>query len=334
MGDGMSKAVACSFGEGHAVHASPFAPCHGKEATVCTFDEDDISNAKPSSPRNGNEGLVSTPVVRHLSNEKDDTLIIFDWDDTLLCSSAINAAQWSMPELKQLEQAVASVLEAAMELGETMIVTNGNGSWVHDSSHRFLPGLVPTLEQLTVMSARAMFEQMYPGDPFSWKRQAFRQILRCRRAHCPADGVNLVVLGDSPAEMEAAHCAAKVYEGPSLIKTVKFREAPSISQLLGQISRVAQDLGEIVREDQSMSKDLEQLRLPAHLDHLVAGPSGWKFACGRDWSSSQTFLDALFSKDDEDVPLELPDWMVQLAGKMSSWQTPPRNTGAAVLSFE
>lgn len=311
MGDGMSKAT-----------------------TVCTYDEDDISNSMAYSPRNGNEGLVSTPVLRQPSSEKEETLIIFDWDDTLLCSSAINAAQWSKPELKQLERAVASVLEAAMELGETMIVTNGNGTWVHDSSHRFLPGLVPTLEQLTVMSARAMYEPMYPGDPFSWKRQAFRQILRCRRAQCPSEGLNLVVLGDSPAEMEAAHCATKVYDGASLIKTVKFREAPSLSQLLGQIHRVAQDLGEIVREDQSMSKDLAQVALPANLSYLVAEASGWKFASGRDWSCSQTFLDALFSKDaDEELPLELPDWMVQLADKVTTWQARPRGPATA-LTFE
>uniref|UniRef100_A0A7S4RK86 Uncharacterized protein n=1 Tax=Alexandrium monilatum TaxID=311494 RepID=A0A7S4RK86_9DINO len=262
---------------------------------------------------------------------KHQTVIIFDWDDTLLCSSAINAAQWSTSELQELERAVAAVLEAAMELGETMIVTNGNGSWVHDSSHRFLPGLVPTLEQMTVMSARAMYEQMYPGDPFSWKRQAFRQILRCRRAQCPSEGgVNLVVLGDSPAEMEAAHSAAKVYDGPALIKTVKFREAPSVSQLLGQILRVAEDLGGIVRDSQNLSKDLQQLSVPSHLSHLVSGASAWKFAAGRDWGCSQTLLDALFSKDpDEDLPIELPEWMVQLADKVSAWQS--RSTSPATM---
>jgi len=331
----MSKAVTCSFPEGSTGRkvTSPFAPCHGKEVTASTYDEDDISNAIALSPRNGNEGLVSTPVMRQSSSEKEDTLIIFDWDDTLLCSSAINAAQWSKPELKQLERAAASLLEAAMELGETMIVTNGNGTWVHDSSHRFLPGLVPTLEQVTVMSARAMYEQLYPGDPFSWKRQAFRQILRQRRGQCPSDGVNLVVLGDSPAEMEAAQCASKIYEGCSLIKTVKFREAPSVSQLLGQIHRVAQDLGDIVREDRSMSKDLELLSLPAHGGHFVAAATSWKFASGRDWSSSPTFLDALFSKDDEEPPLELPDWMVQLADKVTTWQARPASPAAA-LTFE
>mmetsp|Transcript_72489 Transcript_72489/g.199899 ORF Transcript_72489/g.199899 Transcript_72489/m.199899 type:complete len:322 (-) Transcript_72489:117-1082(-) len=307
----------------------------GMSKVVCTFEED-ISSALPCTPSNGestpsagNQHLDTTPTVtRQVSGSKEDTLIIFDWDDTLLCSSAINAAQWSMPELQQLEQAVASVLLAAMELGETMIVTNGNGSWVHDSSHRFLPGLVPTLDRMTVMSARAMYEQMYPGDPFSWKRQAFRQILKSRRAQCPhADGVNLVVLGDSPAEMEAAHSATKVYDGQSLIKTVKFREAPSIPQLMGQIQRVSLDLAEIVRENRSMSKDLEQLKLPAHMGHMVSVASGWRFATGRDWSCSHTFLDALFSNDDEDVPLDLPDWMVQLADKITLWQ---RAGGAAV----
>mmetsp|Transcript_18574 Transcript_18574/g.43640 ORF Transcript_18574/g.43640 Transcript_18574/m.43640 type:complete len:324 (-) Transcript_18574:88-1059(-) len=304
---------------------------HVSKAVVCSFEEDDISHSNTlcstrnnNTSGNGNEGgLSGTPVVRQ-SSCREDTLIIFDWDDTLLCSSAINTCQWTMSELKQLELVVASVLQAAMELGETMIVTNGNGTWVRESSQRFLPGLVPMLERLTVLSARAMYEQMYPGDPFSWKRQAFRQILKCRRAQLPSDGVNLVVLGDSPAEMEAAHSASRVYDGTgghSLVKTVKFREAPSLGQLLGQIQLVAQELSDIVRDDRSVSKDLEQLKLPAHLGHLASGASGWKFTTGRDWSCSPTFLDALFSKDaDEDIPLELPDWMVQLADKMTTWQ--------------
>lgn len=208
-----------------------------------------------------------------------DTLIIFDWDDTLLCSSAINAQQWTPLQLQQLERTVDSILHAAMRLGETMIVTNGNETWVQDSTRRFFPSLQPTLDKLKVMSARHGYEQSYPGDPFSWKRQAFKEIMAQRRGRIPGcTGINLIAIGDSPAEIQAARSCTKVLSGRSLVKTVKFKEAPTVNELLGQLRRVLQELGKIVSEDCNISRGLMQRPLPAHLDHLASWASGWRFA--------------------------------------------------------
>merc|ERR1719220_1729142 len=126
-----------------------------------------------------------------------DTVIIFDWDDTLLCTSAINSQQWYPSQLQQLGRTVESILHTAMLLGETLIVTNGTESWVQTSANRFLPELIPTLSRVKVMSARARYEHLHPKDPFMWKRHAFNDILTCRRQgfHPDAGNVNLVVLG-------------------------------------------------------------------------------------------------------------------------------------------
>lgn len=217
-----------------------------------------------------------------------DTVIIFDWDDTLLCSSAINNQQWSPQQLQQLERAVETILQTAMRLGETMIVTNGNSTWVQDSTRRFFPGLQPTLDRLMVMSARASYESSYPGDPFSWKRQAFKEILARRRQEGGyVGGVNLIVLGDSPAEIEAAQTATKVLYGKSVVKTVKFKEAPSVNELLGQLRRVLQELGNIVQEERSGNKGLVQRTFPAHLDHLSSWASGWRLSETASWDYSR-----------------------------------------------
>jgi len=208
-----------------------------------------------------------------------DTVIIFDWDDTLLCSSAINAQQWRQDQLEQLESMVESILETAIRLGETMIVTNGNASWVQDSARRFLPNLNKILSRVKVMSARAVYEQSFPGDPFAWKRQAFREILARRRQEgYHPNGVNLIVLGDSPAEIQAAKSATKVLNGRSVIKTVKFKEAPSVNELLGQLRRVVQELSTIVQEDRSLSRGLVQRTFPGSLDQLSSWASGWRIA--------------------------------------------------------
>jgi len=213
------------------------------------------------------------------------TVIIFDWDDTLLCTSAINGQEWTRQQLRQLERAVESILQTSMLLGETLIVTNGVETWVESSASRYLPGLLPTLRRLTVVSARARHEAAHPGDPVTWKCKCFREILAQRRLdrgaspRCGGGGdVNLVVLGDSPAEIEAARRARPVIGAASLVKTVKFRESPSAAELLGQLRRVVQDLRQIVEDGHNMKRSLVQRAVPSHLDHLAAWASGWRLS--------------------------------------------------------
>lgn len=235
----------------------------------------------------GKAALCRTAALSKLSSAKgrpSDTLIIFDWDDTLLCSSALNAGRWTLAQLKQLERVVEAVLRAALALGETIIVTNGNETWVQDSMSRFLPGLTPLLDQIAVLSARASYENLFPGDPIAWKRLAFKELLACRRQRkepsSPVGGdVNLIAIGDSPAEIEAARCAVGVLSGPSLVKTVKLKEAPSVNELVGQLRRIAQELNGIVQEERSFGKGLVQRALPAraaHFDHLASWAAGWR----------------------------------------------------------
>jgi len=209
-----------------------------------------------------------------------DTLFIFDWDDTLLCSSALNTGRWTLGQLRQLERAAEAVLRAALALGETVIVTNGNETWVQDSMSRFLPGLAPMLDQIAVFSARATYENLYPGDPITWKRLAFKELLLGRQecnksASCD---VNLIAIGDSVAEIQAARCAAGILSGPSLVKTVKLKDAPSVNELVGQLRRVGQELDAFVQDDHSFGKGLVQRALPAraYLDYLASWSSGWR----------------------------------------------------------
>lgn len=220
---------------------------------------------------------------------KDNTVIIFDWDDTLLCSSAINTAQWTMTQLSQLELAVESALISSMNLGETLIVTNGNASWVQDSSRRFLPKLVPLLSKMKVVSARAAYETMWPGEPFIWKQCCFHELLSKREEerkglNIKSDWMNLIVLGDSLAEIRAAFSSTSQLASPSLIKTVKFKEAPSANELLGEVRAITHLLPEIVREEQGSCRGLEQRALPSYLEYLTSWASGWNL---EEWPAAE-----------------------------------------------
>jgi hypothetical protein len=210
----------------------------------------------------GTEECDVRSINRDVDAIKRDTMIIFDWDDTLLCSTAINQNTWTQDQMNQLEEAVAAVLLTSMHLGETIIVTNGNYLWVEESTRCFLPRLQPLMSRLEVISARAKYEDAYPGEPYVWKREAFKQIL-CRRSVGMRQNVrqfqtamNLLVLGDSPAEIEAAKTAATAMASDSLVKPLKFKVAPTIDEVLGQLRRVSQELPSLVQDKRSISQAL------------------------------------------------------------------------------
>lgn len=236
---------------------------------------DNTVTVTASKPSHGGVPFLMRPWMCQPRDAKpSDTVIIFDWDDTLLCSSAINLQQWSVGQLQQLELTAETILCASMDLGETLIVTNGNKSWVQDSARRFMPKLIPLLSKLRVMSARFAYEQSWPGEPFAWKKAAFSEIFSEREAS-GVSGVNLVVIGDSFAEIEAAQTATSSLRGTSVVKTVKLKEMPSVNELLGELRVLTQQLPDIVNEDCSMSKVLVPRSLPPHLGYLTSWASGW-----------------------------------------------------------
>merc|ERR1719220_2483057 len=89
-----------------------------------------------------------------------------------------------------------------------------------------------------------------------WKHAAFEQLFILERSFPAERGLNLVALGDQFPEIDAARHVGRVIGGSTLVKTVKFQEAPSVEQLLGQLTKVQQTLSEIVKEAESQSYSL------------------------------------------------------------------------------
>lgn len=237
--------------------------------------DDDIS---PDSPK-GWCGSDDDLTVRAEPRYTKETLIIFDWDDTLLCTTAINAKCCVEGQLHQLARTVYDLLMCAMSEGDTIIVTNGKPNWVKESCRYFFPSLWPTINRLKVISARERFEHLFPGDPFAWKRHAFKRILQQRSKQVPADlGLNLIVLGDSLAEIEAAFSATdSSSRGRVLVKAVKFRATPSCGQLIGQLRKVKIEFDKIVKEGHNVSKILVA-RSPAPDEWAPPNQAAaWKF---------------------------------------------------------
>jgi len=210
-----------------------------------------------------------------------DTVIIFDWDDTLLSSSALLRHQWNPIQMRHLAECVQRILQTAMGLGDTVIVTNGGNAWVQESAAMYMPSVLPMLEQLQVMSARAKYESLHPGQPLTWKHNAFKDVLGPRAA--AGKCLNLIVLGDSLVEIEAAYTWNNGIGKVAIVKTVKFQEGPTINELLGQLRRTCQDLPLIVDEASGGNIGLIQRTVPVHFDFMSSWASKWKFVDREEW---------------------------------------------------
>lgn len=191
-----------------------------------------------------------------------NTIIILDWDDTLLASSWLVSEgltpyrnrpipQEAVNQLRGLEAAVLKLLEKALLHGEVHLVTNAEAGWVELSAEAFLPGVVPLLPKVNIVSARSSYQTQYPDQPSMWKVEAFRNGLeqvfqgktdlaldeeeKTWSSPTPA-GVNcqayrnVISFGDSMHERLALK---RVTSNMALTysKSVKFVERPTIEQL-------------------------------------------------------------------------------------------------------
>jgi len=101
----------------------------------------------------------------------EQTIILFDWDDTLCPSNWIRenrpALSFFKPcpsdekfqrPLQELQKHVEATLKLALKMGKVVIVTNAMDPWVETSCRNFLPLLVPIVSQIPVIYARSVFE--------------------------------------------------------------------------------------------------------------------------------------------------------------------------------
>eukprot|EP00928_Gymnodinium_smaydae_P072973 TRINITY_DN56245_c0_g1_i1.p2 TRINITY_DN56245_c0_g1~~TRINITY_DN56245_c0_g1_i1.p2 ORF type:complete len:316 (+),score=91.33 TRINITY_DN56245_c0_g1_i1:188-1135(+) len=191
---------------------------------------------------------------------KHQTVVIFDWDDTLICTSYLNLKQdQALPpmverHLRGIEAAGQKLLELALNLGHTFLITNAMHGWVEYSAAKYLPGLLPVLERVHVISARTKFEQQFPGEVSKWKVEAFLEVQRQLDSNIIT---NLISLGDSHFEMDAVHVMGKEFS-QALIKTIKFRENPSPEELLKQLELVTQKFERIAENARNLKIGLER----------------------------------------------------------------------------
>lgn len=205
-------------------------------------------------------GKIWVPTAQRLP--KSQTVIIFDWDDTLLCTSCLkNAEACGRPmsaaaekHLRGIERISKHLLELAMSLGKTYIITNAQQGWVEYSAAKYVPDLLPALQKVEIISARARHGEQYPDDIGMWKIQAFCELQK--QLDLPVI-TNLVSMGDANYEMEATQIIGAEFS-EALVKTIKMQEKPKAEVLLKQLEVIASKFEKIVHNARNAKICLER----------------------------------------------------------------------------
>lgn len=201
----------------------------------------------PSSPESDDQVYTPKRPFRSRDSLLQRTVTLYDWDDTFFPSTylaergiAIDDDDDQLPdhlieELSQLEEIVIKILQCALHCGVVKVITNAERGWVELSGSRFMPRLTNFLKanSIKIVSARTSYEADFPDSPSCWKTAAFAA--EVDESFPDADYLNVLVLGDSLSEREAAHNLA-LRRPTSCVKSVKLVERPNVIQLQRQIA--------------------------------------------------------------------------------------------------
>jgi len=205
----------------------------------------------------------------HEFAQPNQTIIIFDWDDTL-CPSTTCMRQHglsvlgALPEgelaesLAVLTTEVQGLLEKAFELADkVVVVTNAEEGWVDLSCKAWLPGLKGILSTCEVCSARSTWESRGVASPAGWKTRAFEESIDRFYSQYPNQSwKNIVSIGDAPHEREALSRVTRSLPDQNgkkcRSKSVKFVLRPSIQQLTRELQMLRESLKEIVEHNDDL----------------------------------------------------------------------------------
>lgn len=239
-------------------------------------------------------------MTEHLVSDPSNTVIFFDWDDTLHPSTFValerlrTDAAGDIPseyqeQLFALESAVLKLLGRALEFGTVVIITNAETGWVELSAQRFMPRVLDMLPEISVISARSTFERFFPDSPLQWKIAAFhREIVEHFTGFATGELKNVISMGDSIHERNAVHhVTSSMVNQSTRTKSIKFVERPNPEQLTRQVELVSGCLEYLVMYtgDLDLMLTIQQLYQDDPVAAVVAGPAAPVTEAAEDGSS-------------------------------------------------
>lgn len=174
---------------------------------------------------------------------KNNTIIILDWDDTLFPTSWVNNNEIDIINMskqsynkffEKLDISLNKLFNNLVSLGEVIIITNALLNWINISS-KVLPitnKLLKNNKNINFVSARGEYSPV-TDNVNNWKKFAFVNELKKRTKHKNIN--NIISVGDAEYEYNAL---INLYDDKflRLLKSVKFIRYPYNDNIVEQIN--------------------------------------------------------------------------------------------------
>ena len=204
--------------------------------------------------------LILSGILTFEKESKVTNIIIFDWDDTLFCTSyvapgGILNVEGMKPadksNMENLDQLVSTLLTKSMKKGQVFIITNAAYGWVEFSSKKLYPITHNVLKKIKIISARGECEKKYPGDYRQWKSLAFIETIKKYKINL-LKTANILSFGDSIIELEASLKLKDIF-ADGYIKTIKFKENPQPMELIKELKIIISQFDTILSNMRNLS---------------------------------------------------------------------------------
>jgi hypothetical protein len=208
------------------------------------FDDVSCEKEQPAGFHYFSFSHIITETVNPTTHSTKQTMLnltIFDWDDTLLCSSVLVQARSRKSSISKrcvelLEQKVYSCLVQALKHGPVAIITNSEPGWVQQSCNALLPRVLPLLQLVTIIYAKHIFGTASPQIS-SWKVWAFKAYVSkvCESHSSGCMPMRIISIGDADYERDALFSMKTPLYPNTVFVSFKMKEAPSLELLTEEL---------------------------------------------------------------------------------------------------
>jgi hypothetical protein len=235
------------------------------------IEKDSNKIQEEDNPNLNNSGALSSKKLIKLKKEaiKNNTIFIFDWDDTLFFTTHLDPSKNSMrfnesalekKMIRSIEYYVEEILSKALNKGTVLIITNSSEGWVEYCVYSYYQNLIPLLKQINIISARTLYEQEFPSEPLTWKIKTFNDLTqKFNFEKCLL--TNIICIGDDNSEIIAAKKLANNFEN-CLVKTIKLRESPKLKELIKQLILINEQILRVYSYPKSLTIQVDKKKNP------------------------------------------------------------------------
>ena len=182
------------------------------------------------------------------SSTKKETIFLFDWDDTLMCTSFIHSKVEPLSEeeikiISNLGLQVTFFLEECSKFGKIIILTNSSKDWMKNTSEQYLKIKKESFKNIKIISTRDLYlKSNIPKE--KWKEMALNELLSKFRDKVE----NLICASDSEEDINIFKNISKLRKEIN-ISTIKFKSKPSPLIMIKEIDYLSKTILDIIGQN-------------------------------------------------------------------------------------